>query len=40
MLKGAREPQERPPGVRDDLPDGVEEQESQPLRPGGAKLSG
>ncbi len=40
MLKGGREPQERLPRMCDDLPDGVEEQEAQPLGPGGAKSSG
>jgi hypothetical protein len=40
VLDDARQPQERPPGMRDDLPDGIEQQEAQPLRPGGPEISG
>ncbi len=40
VLQGAREPQERPSGMRDDLPDGVEQQEPETLRPGGPEISG
>jgi len=35
MRKSLREPQERPPGMRDRLPDGVAELEFQPRRTGG-----
>jgi len=40
VLENSREPQERPPGMRDDLPDGVEEQEPQPFRAGGPEIAG
>jgi hypothetical protein len=40
MLRGARVAQERPLRMGDVLPDHVEEQEPQPLRPGGVEISG
>lgn len=40
MLEHPREPQERLPGMGDNLPDGVEEQEPQPFRPRGPEVSG
>jgi hypothetical protein len=40
VLDDARQSQERSPGMRDDLPDGIEQQEAQPLRPGSPEISG
>jgi hypothetical protein len=40
MLERGREPQERPPPMCDDLPDSVEKEKPQPLRPGGPGISG
>jgi hypothetical protein len=39
-LDDSRQPQERSPGMRDDLPDGIEEPEAQPFRAGGPEISG
>jgi hypothetical protein len=40
MVEDGREAQERSPRMRHDLPDGVEQQESEPFRAGGPEISG
>ena len=40
VLEGPSEPQEGLPGMAHDLPNGVEQQEPEPLRPGGREISG
>jgi hypothetical protein len=40
VLDCSGQPKERPAGMGDDFPHRIEQQEAQPLRPGGPEISG